>query len=80
MSTTPAATMEVTLTVYQRALLAEFQRSEKLALPAQALALLIEIAFEVVTGTGDRFWDKSAPAPGNEPPRRVSQSGGDGKD
>ena len=60
---------EITLSPGQVALLEEFRRAEGLPSQAAALALLLDIALETVTGPGDRFWDR-APTPGNEPPRR----------
>ena len=63
--------LEVALHSQQLKFLEHFQRSEGLPSREAALSLLLEIALEVVTGTGDRFWDKTAPSPGNEPPRRL---------
>jgi hypothetical protein len=61
--------VEILLTPGQVALLDDFQRTEGLPSQEAALKLLLEIAFETVTSTGNRFWDRPA-APGNEPPRR----------
>ena len=62
--------LELTLQEQQIKLIEEFQRSERLLSREAALGLLLEIALEVVTGTGDRFWDTSPPRSGDEPPRR----------
>ena len=68
-SATPTR-LEVTLNDQQLVLLDEFKRVEKLSSREATLSLLLEIALEVVTGTGDRFWDKSAPRSKNKPPWR----------
>ena len=61
--------IEITLTPGQVALLTDFRRVEGLPSQEATLKLLLEIAFETVTSTGNRFWYKSA-TPGNEPVRR----------
>ena len=71
METDTSTRLEVTLQSQQLKLLDDLQRSERLLSREAALSLLIEIALAVVTGTGDRFWDKWASAAGKEPPRRV---------
>ena len=62
--------LEVTLKGQQLKLIEEFQRSERLLSREAAVSLLLEIALEAVTGTGDRFWDKSAGGPLDKLPRR----------
>ena len=62
--------LQVTLSAQQLVLLDEFKRVEKLSSREATLSLLLEIALEVVTGAGSRFWDKSGPSSGQEPPRR----------
>ena len=62
--------LEITLQSHQLKQLKNFQRSERLLSPEAALNLLLEIALEVVTATGDRFWDKSAGGPLDKLPRR----------
>ena len=62
--------LEVTLQTQHFKLLEDFQRSERLLSREAALNLLVEIALDVVTGTGDRFWDKWARVSGDESPRR----------
>ena len=62
--------LEVALQSQQLKLLDEFQRSERLLSREAALRLLLEIALEVVTGAGDRFWDKSPARSRDDPPRR----------
>ena len=64
------ALIEELLTPIQLAHLDAFQAEQLLSTRAEALDLLFEIAIDVVTGTGDRFWDVR---PGNVremPPRR----------
>ena len=61
--------VKIMLTPGQIGLLADFQRAEGLPSQEATLKLLLEIAFETVTSTGNRFWDKRA-TPDNEPPRR----------
>ena len=70
METDTSTRLEVTLQRQQIKLIEEFQRSERLLSRDAALGLLLEIALEVVTGTGDRFWDRSPSRSGDEPPRR----------
>ncbi len=69
MSDVSQVSLEVMLTPGQIALLDDFQKAERLLSRASALKLLLEIAFETVTSTGNRFWDNPA-VPGIEPPRR----------
>ena len=52
-----SALIEDLLTPVQVAHLDAFQAEQGLATRAEAFNLLIEIAIDVVTGTGDRFWD-----------------------
>ena len=61
--------IEIMLSSGQIALLDDFQRAEGLPSQEATLKLLLEIAFETVTSTGNRFWDKRA-TPGNEPQRQ----------
>ena len=45
--------------VAQLAMLEAFQRKERLSSRSEALALLMEIALDVVTAQGRRFWDQT---------------------
>ena len=47
-----------------------FQKAQNLGSRAEALRLLLDIAIEVVTDTGDRFWDQRPRRPGEVPFRR----------
>ena len=49
----------ITLSAAQLALIDQFQRERELPSRDAAVALLLDIAFEAVTGSGRRFWDKS---------------------
>ena len=64
-----SAVIEDLLTPIQVAHLDAFQAEQGLSTRAEALNLLIEIAIDVVTGTGDRFWDVR-PADLEDGPRR----------
>ena len=57
--------LSVTLSPAHLALVDQFQRDRSLASREAAIALLLDIAFEAVTGRGRRFWDK--PLVGLEP-------------
>ena len=52
--------VEITLTAAQLANLERFQREQGFASRDAAARLLLDIAFEAVSGRGRRFWDKPA--------------------
>ncbi len=54
-----AVSVAVRLTNLQIGLVDAFQRIEKLATREAAVELLVEIALDVVNGSGRRFWDRS---------------------
>ena len=65
-----SALIEDLLTPIQVAYLDAFQTEQGLTTRAEALNLLIEIAIDTVTGTGDRFWDVRPGSVRDVPPRR----------
>ena len=67
-------TIEATLPDAQLENLEQFQREHGISSRDAALRLLLDIAFEAVSGTGRRYWDKSAISATSGVPESVPES------
>lgn len=59
MSDSDQGAPSIAISAAQLELVDRFQRERALASRDAAIALLLDIAFEAVTGSGRRFWDSS---------------------
>ena len=67
MADEPSQILQVRLSATQLANLARFQEERGIASQETAVALLLDIAFEAVSGTGRRYWDKPLSVSGEAP-------------